>query len=137
MVGPDGELKEPLEIGKLTYVRRGCNACHSIDGKHGTGPTFAGLWGIERRFDAAGDQKRVADEDYIRQSITDPHSQLVYPYGKNMAIYDPMLPETRERLEAAKQRSGYSGGSKAPAAPGGASSGTPPSLALQLRQAGC
>ena len=93
MVGPDGEYKEPLEIGQLTYVRRGCNACHSIDGKHGTGPTFAGLWGIERRFDAAGDDKRIADEDYIRQSITQPHSQLVYPYGKNMTIYDPMLPE--------------------------------------------
>ena len=48
---------------------------------------------IERRFDAAGDDKRIADEDYIRQSITQPHSQLVYPYGKNMTIYDPMLPE--------------------------------------------
>ena len=40
MVGEIGE-KEPLR-SILTYEsRRGCKACHSIDGKHGTGPTFA------------------------------------------------------------------------------------------------
>lgn len=94
MVGPDGELKPALEIGELTYVRRGCNACHSIDGKHGNGPTFAGLWGRERRVLDNGSVITVeAKEDYIRQSIMDPHSQLVEPYGKNMTVYDPMLPE--------------------------------------------
>lgn len=91
MVDESGELKPPLEIGELTYERRGCKSCHSIDGTHGTGPTFAGLWGIERRF--ADGSTRIADENYIRQSILEPYSQLVVPYGKNMTVYNPMLPE--------------------------------------------
>ena len=36
---------------------------------------------------------RVADENYVRQSILDPYSQLVQGYGEQMTVYNPMLPE--------------------------------------------
>lgn len=95
MVNENGEMKPLLEIGELTYNRRGCKSCHSIDGKKGTGPTFAGLWGRERKFDDK--TSAVADEQYINQSIRDPYSQVVVDangvsYGKQMTIYSPMLP---------------------------------------------
>lgn len=91
MVTKTGELKSYPEIGELVYTRLGCNACHSLDGKHGTGPTFAGLWGLERRFDAAGTETAIADLNYVRESILDPYEKLVYPYGKNMTLYSPKL----------------------------------------------
>ncbi|MEM6674461.1 MAG: cytochrome c oxidase subunit II [Planctomycetota bacterium] len=97
MVDENGELKPPLEIGRLTYSRRGCNACHSIDGAPGTGPTFAGLWGRTRNFDDG--TSAVADENYIVQSIHEPYSQIVVneetgaSYGKQMTVYSPKLPE--------------------------------------------
>ncbi|MEM1452663.1 MAG: cytochrome c oxidase subunit II [Planctomycetota bacterium] len=91
MLDENGEMLSPLEIGTLTYTRRACKTCHSIDGTAGTGPTFAGLWGLERKF---GDgTSAVADENYIRQSILEPYSQLVEGYGKQMTVYNPMLPE--------------------------------------------
>lgn len=86
MVGDDGELLPPLEIGELTYNRKACKTCHSLDGSAGTGPTFKGLWGKERRF--TDGTTRIADENYIRQSILEPHSQLVEGYGPQMAIYN-------------------------------------------------
>lgn len=91
MVQKNGELKPYSEIGELVYTRMGCNACHSLDGTHGTGPTFAGLWGLERRFDAAGKETAIADLNYVRESILDPYEKLVYPYGKNMTNYSPKL----------------------------------------------
>jgi len=97
MVDENGEMKPLLEIGELTYNRRGCKSCHSIDGSKGTGPTFAGLWGLERRFDDDNIDPVIADENYINQSIRDPYSQIVLDgdgrsYGKQMTIYSPMLP---------------------------------------------
>ena len=91
MVNDDGSMKSPLEIGELTYNRKGCKACHSIDGKAGTAPTFAGLWGLEREFNDG--TTRAADADYISQSIREPYSQLVKGYGELMTVYSPMLPE--------------------------------------------
>ena len=93
MVNEDGSPKPPLEIGKLTYTKKGCAACHSIDGKAGTAPTFAGLWGLDRKLvdKDKGEITVKADENYISNSIRNPHDQLVEGYGKQMTIYNPML----------------------------------------------
>jgi cytochrome c oxidase subunit 2 len=95
MVDKDGNPLPALDVGELTYTKRACKTCHSIDGSPNTGPTFAGLWMRERQFEDGS--TAIADENYIRQSITDPHSQLVVEgdkrYGKQMTIYNPMLPE--------------------------------------------
>lgn len=85
-INDDGTMKTPLEIGELTYTRVGCKACHSIDGRAGTAPTFAGLWGLERSF--SDGTTRIADENYIRQSILEPYSQLVEGYGEQMTLFN-------------------------------------------------
>ncbi len=94
MVDENGELLPPLEIGELTYTRQGCNACHSLDGADGTGPTFKGLWGKTRTF--ADGTSRVADENYVRQSILDPHSQIVVENGKNYGAQMSLFPNFPE-----------------------------------------
>lgn len=91
MVNEDGTMKSPLEIGELTYNRKGCKACHSIDGTAGTAPSFGGLFGLERTF--VDGSTATADENYISQSIREPYSQLVQGYGEQMTVYSPMLPE--------------------------------------------
>lgn len=84
-----GELLPPVEIGQLTYDRLGCKTCHSLDGTAGTGPTFKGLWGKDRELTSG--ETVVADENYIRQSMIDPHSQIVAGYGEQMTVYGPLL----------------------------------------------
>ena len=84
-----GELKPPVEIGQLTYDRLGCKTCHSLDGAAGTGPTFKGLWDSDRLLTSGETVK--ADENYIRQSMLDPHSQIVDGYGEQMTVYGSMI----------------------------------------------
>jgi cytochrome c oxidase subunit 2 len=67
--------ENPVEVGQRLYAKKGCNQCHSTDGVAGNGPTWKGLWGSERVF---GDgSKRLADENYVRDSIADPGKQVV------------------------------------------------------------
>ena len=42
--------EKPEEFGERIYKRRGCNACHSVDGSKGTGPTWQGLLGRTETF---------------------------------------------------------------------------------------
>jgi len=91
----NGELLPYREIGELGYKLRGCNSCHSVDGSKIIGPTFAGLWGRERRFDPGVSEGTdldpvVADENYIRRSILEPHSQVVQGYPAQMSDYSGM-----------------------------------------------
>jgi cytochrome c oxidase subunit 2 len=76
----------PLEIvGETLYNRRGCNQCHSIDGKSGIGPTWKDLYGAQRQF--TDGTTVVADENYIKESILYPGRKVVAPYGNVMASY--------------------------------------------------
>jgi len=71
--GPDG--LPPQVLGEKLYASLGCNACHSTDGSTVIGPTFQGLYGTELRALADGTTVTV-DDDYIRQSVLDPTSQI-------------------------------------------------------------
>jgi cytochrome c oxidase subunit 2 len=66
--GPDADRGEEKY---LAY----CKACHSVDGSKGVGPTWRGLYEIERPL--SDGTKVVADEAYLLQSILDPGSQVV------------------------------------------------------------
>lgn len=70
-----------VEIGEKVYRERTCMVCHSVDGSVLVGPSWQGIWGTERQFVDGG--SATVDENYIRQSILDPNSQLVegYPNG--------------------------------------------------------
>lgn len=75
----------PVELGRWVYERRACKACHSLDGKNGTGPTFLGLWGSTSTLVDGSDVK--VDEAHIRESILQPRIKV-------RAGYQPIMPVT-------------------------------------------
>ncbi len=68
----------PAKLGAKLYYEKGCNACHSLDGSKVVGPTFLKLFGTERVF--SDGSKATADENYIKNSILNPQSQIVEGY---------------------------------------------------------
>ncbi len=84
--------------GKVLYETMGCMACHSIDGstKGRVGPTFSGLVGKKRSFAKGPD--RVADADYIRESILQPAEKVIKEYAESdigMPTYEGVLTESQ------------------------------------------
>jgi cytochrome c oxidase subunit 2 len=79
----------PAEFGATVYTKRGCNACHSVDGAAGIGPTWKGLFGASRTLAAGG--SATADEAYIRNSVLDPASQVVAGFPPVMPSYKGIL----------------------------------------------
>ena len=79
----DGESL--ADCGARIYTRQGCNACHSVDGSRIVGPTFQNLYGADRAFEDG--TSVVADENYIRQSLMEPSSQVVEGYPPSMPTY--------------------------------------------------
>ncbi len=65
---------------KLLFSK-GCLSCHSLDGSEGVAPTFKGLYNREVVVSQSGYEKKIiADENYIRKSITDPNEMIVAGY---------------------------------------------------------
>jgi cytochrome c oxidase subunit 2 len=83
----------PVELGKLTYEKKGCNACHTIDGGARVGPTFKGVFGTEA---AMSDGSKVTiDENYIRES-------LMSPQAKGRPGFPPSMPSFQGQLKEAE-----------------------------------
>jgi cytochrome c oxidase subunit II len=74
-------IEDPIDRGRVIYDRF-CALCHTIDGRANVGPTFQGLWGSERRF--TDGTSRVADENYIRESVLEPAKEIVQGYPNQM-----------------------------------------------------
>jgi cytochrome c oxidase subunit 2 len=70
-----GESADPVERGQKWYTTYGCNACHSLDGTPGVGPTWQGLYGSEQRF--TDGTSTIVDDQYLYNSIRNPGSQIV------------------------------------------------------------
>ncbi len=79
----------PEEFGGLLYVKKGCNACHSLDGTRLVGPSWKGIFGAERKL-ASGATKTV-DENYIRVSIEEPAVDVVESFAPVMPPYKGVL----------------------------------------------
>ncbi len=87
------EGESMAEYGERIYKRRGCVACHSIDGADGTGPSWQGLYG---RTESLSDGNSVkADDEYIRTSILEPNKQIVSGYAPQMPSYQGQLDNTQ------------------------------------------
>ncbi|MEX0770274.1 MAG: c-type cytochrome [Balneolaceae bacterium] len=71
------------EIGQQLFTSQGCQACHSIDGSPGVGPSLEGVFGGEVEF--TDGSTATADEDYLYSSITTPSERV--PAG-----YSPVMP---------------------------------------------
>ncbi len=73
------------ERGERLYIQNACQACHSLDGRSGVGPTFLGLYGSEREF--TDGTTRIADEEYIIESIVNPGALINVGYDNVMVPY--------------------------------------------------
>lgn len=79
----------PLDLGKLLYEKKGCNACHSIDGSQRVGPTFKGTFGVKVPLNGGGSTDM--DETYIRSSILNPQAQSRPGYPPSMPSFEGQL----------------------------------------------
>jgi cytochrome c oxidase subunit 2 len=80
--GPGIELSPTAEAGRKLTRTNGCASCHGSNGEGGVGPAYVGLFGSEVPLDDG--TSVLADEAYLRKSITDPGAQKVAGYGLPM-----------------------------------------------------
>jgi len=78
-----------LDLGRKLYSSKGCNACHTLDGSVGVGPSWKGLYGSLRTF-VDGTSAKV-DGNYIRESIVDPGAKIVNGFQANMTSFSGLL----------------------------------------------
>lgn len=79
----------PLELGKMLYEKKGCNACHSVDGSTKVGPSFKGTFGTKV---ALSNGSTVdMDETYIRNSLLTPQAQSRPGFPPSMPSFEGQL----------------------------------------------
>jgi len=83
----------PVLAGERLSAKLACTTCHTTDGKPGTGPTWKGLAGHE--VELADGSKVTADEQYLRESITDPNSKIVKGYQPVMPAFKGLLSQAQ------------------------------------------
>ena len=81
----------PVEVGRTVWEKKGCKQCHSLEGEDGTGPKWNDVFGSKREFVDGG--SRVADEDYIRESILNPGAHIVQNYDNVMPTFQGQIAE--------------------------------------------
>jgi cytochrome c oxidase subunit 2 len=80
----------PVDLGKMLYEKKGCNACHTVDGSARVGPTFFHDFGTMVPL-SDGTQVKM-DENYIRESV-------MYPQAKARPGYPPSMPSFEGQLK--------------------------------------
>ncbi|MCP3962774.1 MAG: cytochrome c oxidase subunit II [bacterium] len=80
----------PKDLGATLFEQHICNTCHLEDGS-GRGPSLVGIYGQETRF--TDGTTGIRDDDYLRQSILTPASQVVEGYLQIMPTYQGQLSE--------------------------------------------
>ena len=74
--------KDPALIGQVLAQSYGCSNCHTTDGSKSTGPTWLHLYGSNVKL--SDGSSVVADDIYIRNSITNPNLQIVNGFQSNV-----------------------------------------------------
>jgi cytochrome c oxidase subunit II len=101
-----GLSADPLERAQKWYTTFGCNACHSLDGAAGVGPTWKGLYGSQVRL--ADGSTVTADDAYLIQSIRNPGATLVEGFQNIMpaaiggSLTDQQIQDLIELLKSLK-----------------------------------
>ena len=72
----------PSAAGERLFTQTGCNTCHQAGGT-GRAPALEGIFGTEVALDNGGTAR--VDEDFLRESITNPRARI-------HAGYDPIMP---------------------------------------------
>lgn len=76
--------------GQKVFARMGCVTCHRGD-NDARGPNLFRLYGTQVRLQ--GGQRVLADEAYIRESVLNPSSKIVYGYQNIMPTFQGQLNE--------------------------------------------
>jgi len=76
--------------GRELFEQKGCNACHSLDGSSGLGPTMKGVSGRTVELQDGG--TRVADDAYLEEAIRKPSATVVKGF-------DPVMPAEEHTTE--------------------------------------
>jgi cytochrome c oxidase subunit 2 len=67
--------ESPVTAGQKLFQSQGCVSCHGANGEGGKGPPLLGVFGSNVKLE--GGETIEANEDYIRNSIRNPQSQIV------------------------------------------------------------
>lgn len=94
----DPNTPPSVDRGHGLYLAMGCVGCHSLDGstEGRTGPSLKGTFHSLRTFQDG--TSRIADEEYMRESILDPQRRLVVGFDPNevgMPSYRGILSENQ------------------------------------------
>ncbi len=98
-----------LELGETLYKAKGCNACHSVDGRRLVGPTWKDVWNEPRpgwvppSIDAQSspdEMEAKVNFNYVRDSILNPKRYIVSGYPNQMQSYAGQLTERELRAIA-------------------------------------
>jgi cytochrome c oxidase subunit II len=90
--GGDPEKVSLASVGQRLFKQRNCIACHTVDGSPGkVAPSVRGLFG--RPVVLADGKQVVADENYIRESITNPLGKVVKGFRPIMPTFKGLLSE--------------------------------------------
>ncbi len=93
---PNVQIAEAsAESGRTLYTTYGCIACHSLDGAKNHGPTFQRLFDSKRKFPDLG--MVTANEEYLRESITEPNAKTVPGFTPGMM---PAYPLDRKQVDS-------------------------------------
>lgn len=90
--GPN-EKWSPVKYGEILWARKGCNACHTIDGKAGTGPTWKNLYGDMHNYTNNENNMKV-DENWLRENILYSQRRLMVGFPASMPVYAGQLTDT-------------------------------------------
>ncbi|MBI5547276.1 MAG: cytochrome c oxidase subunit II [Deltaproteobacteria bacterium] len=93
-----GEEKgvSPEKAGEKLAMKLACATCHSTDGSAKTGPTWKGLY--NHPTELADGTTVTADENYLRESITDPNKKVVKGFQPVMPAFKGLV--TQKQLDA-------------------------------------
>jgi len=85
--------ESPVTAGQKLFQSQGCTSCHGANGEGGKGPPLIGVFGSQVKLE--GGQTVEANEDYIRNSIRNPQSQIVEGFRQPLmpAYYREQLTE--------------------------------------------
>jgi cytochrome c oxidase subunit 2 len=84
-----GKGKTPEQFGAILYTKRGCSACHSIDGSKGVGPSWKGLYGRQEMMTTG--TGTMVDEAYLKESMMAPTAKVVMGFQPVMPVFQGVL----------------------------------------------
>ncbi len=79
----------PIDRGKDVFERKGCNACHSLDGTPKVGAPLDGVWG--QPIALADGTSPNFDEAFLRKALDDPQRFMRSGFPANMPSYQGQL----------------------------------------------